>query len=150
MSERWMNMKRARSVMALALFNFIFLGTEYLFDNRMAYVTDAAGVVTAQSYILGASAAGFLLFCVLNRLVNRKIAYGLIFVGSVICVMGTFVICQAVSYWTVLTSGLIVFVLLGIAGSAVHYYTSVALKKKERAGRDSWGCVCCSSSIIML
>ena len=29
------------AVAAIALFNFIFLGSEYLFDNMMAYVADA-------------------------------------------------------------------------------------------------------------
>lgn len=35
------------AVIAIAFFNFIFLGSEYLFDNMMAYVTDAHGVVLA-------------------------------------------------------------------------------------------------------
>lgn len=47
------NKKRVYAVIILALFNFIFLGTEYLFDNMMKYVTDSKGVVIAQSYILG-------------------------------------------------------------------------------------------------
>ena len=49
-------------ILALALFSFTFLGTEYMFDNMMAYVTDSPGVVMAQSYILGISVIGFLLF----------------------------------------------------------------------------------------
>ena len=43
-------------MLSLAVFYFVFLGTEYLFDNRMALYTDPTGVVLAQSYILGVSA----------------------------------------------------------------------------------------------
>ena len=58
--------KAAITVAVLALFNFIFLGVEYLFDNMMTYVTDARGVVLAESYVLGASFFGFLFFPVIN------------------------------------------------------------------------------------
>lgn len=44
----------------LTLFNFVFLGTEYLFDNMMNLV-DSDGVVLVQNYILGASVLGFVL-----------------------------------------------------------------------------------------
>ena len=39
-------------MIALALFNYVFLGAEYLFDNMMAFQTDSGGVVLAQSYVL--------------------------------------------------------------------------------------------------
>ena len=47
---------------ALAFFHFVFLGTEYLFDDMMALVTEPTQVVTAQGYVLGASVLGFLLY----------------------------------------------------------------------------------------
>ena len=49
-------------MLALAFFNFIFLGTEYQFDNMAALVTEPEQVVTAQGYVLGASVLGFLLY----------------------------------------------------------------------------------------
>ena len=61
------NKKRVYAVIILALFNFIFLGTEYLFDNRMALYTDPTGVVLAQSYILGVSALGFLAYSLIEK-----------------------------------------------------------------------------------
>jgi uncharacterized membrane protein (GlpM family) len=42
-------------MLSLAVFYFVFLGTEYLFDNRMALYTDPSGVVLAQSYILASA-----------------------------------------------------------------------------------------------
>ena len=38
-------------MLALAFFNFIFLGTEYQFDNMAALVTGPEQVVTAQGYV---------------------------------------------------------------------------------------------------
>ena len=50
------------NIIMLVVFFFAFLGTEYLFDNCMMYVTDASGVVRAQNQMLGVSAIGFLLY----------------------------------------------------------------------------------------
>ena len=54
-------------MLSLAVFYFVFLGTEYLFDNRMALYTDPTGVVLAQSYILGVSALGFLAYSLIEK-----------------------------------------------------------------------------------
>ena len=54
--------KRLDVIIILSLFNFVFLGSEYLFDNNASRVTSETSVVTAQSYILAASVVGFLLF----------------------------------------------------------------------------------------
>ena len=54
-------------MLSLAVFYFVFLGTEYLFDNRMAVCTDPAVVVLAQSYILGVSALGFLAYSLIEK-----------------------------------------------------------------------------------
>ena len=54
-------------MLSLAVFYFVFLGTEYLFDNRVALYTDPTGVVLAQSYILGVSALGFLAYSLIEK-----------------------------------------------------------------------------------
>ena len=54
-------------MLSLAVFYFVFLGTEYLFDNRMALYTDPSGVVLAQSYILGVSVFGFLAYSLIEN-----------------------------------------------------------------------------------
>ena len=64
--------KRLDVIIILSLFNFLFLGSEYLFDNNAARVTSETGVVTAQSYILAASVVGFLLFSFLYRHISRQ------------------------------------------------------------------------------
>ena len=41
------------SILAIAVFNFVFLGNEYMYDNMMMYVIDAGGVVTAPELYSG-------------------------------------------------------------------------------------------------
>ena len=72
-------------ILELAIFNFLFLGTEYLFDDRMTWVTDAQGVVKAQNYILGISVIGFWLFPVLYRWIKETLRRG---VGTALAVLG--------------------------------------------------------------
>ena len=61
MKNTFWKRERIEIMIALALFNYVFLGAEYLFDNMMAFQTDSGGVVLAQSYVLGSSTVGFLL-----------------------------------------------------------------------------------------
>ena len=57
----------------MALFNYIFLGTEYLFDNIVGDIKPQS-VVTAQSYILGASVLGFLFFAIIKKYINTDLS----------------------------------------------------------------------------
>lgn len=112
---------RIYCMLILSLFLFVFLGTEYLFDNCMALVTDAPGVVAAQSYILGISVIGFAIFPVLYRFCNRYVT-GILLVaacfGNVICY---YIICRHDSYQTILIAGLLLYIGLGVLGGGVHY-----------------------------
>ncbi|WP_443598313.1 LuxR C-terminal-related transcriptional regulator [Agathobacter sp.] len=109
-------------MMALAFFNFIFLGIEYQFDNMMAMVTGPEQVVTAQGYVLGASVLGFLLYPVAVSCIKEKFWQNVVVAGALAGVICIFVIWQHNSYGTILVAGCICFVLMGMAGSAVHYY----------------------------
>lgn len=122
-------------ICAIALFNFIFLGTEYLYDNMMAYVTDAQGVVVAQSYILGASVIGFLLFAGLQKKVLPTSWTPIGYAGAVSCVICIFVIQQHASYASILIAGLIVFCLMGIAGSAVCYLVTLIIENRKHLAK---------------
>lgn len=68
-------------MLSLAVFYFVFLGTEYLFDNRMALYTDPSGVVLAQSYILGVSVFGFLAYSLIEKWKSKS--------GESHCVQGS-------------------------------------------------------------
>lgn len=124
----WKN--HIRSVILLALFYFLFLGSEYLFDNSIIYHTDSHGVVIAQSYILGISTLGFLFYPVFKYLTVKKAA-GLKYLGIFFCfLVGTvcyFLINQHPGYALTLTAGCVLFFMLGILGSSIHYLCSLLL-----------------------
>ena len=124
----WKN--HIRSVILLALFYFLFLGSEYLFDNSIIYHTDSHGVVIAQSYILGISTLGFLFYPVFKYLAVKKAA-GLKYLGIFFCfLVGTvcyFLINRHPGYALTLTAGCVLFFLLGILGSSIHYLCSLLL-----------------------
>lgn len=59
--------KSLESLAALALFTFVFLGSELFFDMRMGMPMPLEGAVWAQALILGASVAGILALAALLR-----------------------------------------------------------------------------------
>ena len=69
MNKDFFSKERFKYIIILALFNYIFLGTEYLFDNIVGDIKPQS-VVTAQSYILGASVLGFLFFAIIKKYSN--------------------------------------------------------------------------------
>lgn len=126
MMRQFMKPERIRIIAVLAIFNYIFLGSEYLFDNMIRYATDSAGVVRAQNYVLGISVIGFLLFPCINRYFNQKmreIGLYLLPIAGIICI---FVIQEHLSYQSMLLSGFLLYILYGMIGSAVHYYAAVS------------------------
>lgn len=122
--------KLSGNIISLALFYFIFLCSEYMFDNRMAVFTDSNGVVMAQSFILGSSVPGFLLYYFIDRICDKKsfnkkiipcISGGL----SLICMIGIYL---TGSYAGELFFGIILFIVLGYFGSLVHTQAALAVK----------------------
>lgn len=131
MMRQFMKPERIRIIAVLAIFNYIFLGSEYLFDNMIRYATDSAGVVRAQNYVLGISVIGFLLFPCINRYFNQKmreIGLYLLPIAGIICI---FVIQEHLSYRSMLLSGFLLYILYGMIGSAVHYYAVVSLSTEK-------------------
>ena len=59
MNKDFFQKERFKYIIILALFNYIFLGTEYLFDNIVGDIKPQS-VVTAQSYIFGVQVYGLL------------------------------------------------------------------------------------------
>lgn len=129
--RQFMKPERIRIIAVLAIFNYIFLGSEYLFDNMIRYATDSAGVVRAQNYVLGISVIGFLLFPCINRYFNQKmreIGLYLLPIAGIICI---FVIQEHLSYRSMLLSGFLLYILYGMIGSAVYYYAVVSLSTEK-------------------
>ena len=119
-------------MLSLAVFYFVFLGTEYLFDNRMALYTDPSGVVLAQSYILGVSVFGFLAYSLIEKWKSKSgnptafKAAGFflpvpVIAGYVLLFVGT-------GYGVLLGSGCFLFLILGYLGSRTHYLAAQLLR----------------------
>lgn len=122
--------KLSGNIISLALFYFVFLCSEYMFDNRMAVFTDSNSVVMAQSFILGSSVPGFLSYYFIDRICDRRsfnkkiipcISGGL----SLICMIGIYL---TGSYAGELLFGIILFIVLGYFGSLVHTQAALAVK----------------------
>lgn len=129
MHENIKNTKVITLMVALALFNFIFLGTEYLFDNMMSFVTSPECVIAAQGYILGASVIGFVLYPWLSLKIPENMHAIVVFTGALAEIICIFVIWQHASYVLILIAGCLAYALLGIVGSAVHYRLSLVVQR---------------------
>ena len=129
MHENIKNTRVITLMVALALFNFIFLGTEYLFDNMMSLVTSPECVIAAQGYILGASVIGFVLYPWLSIKIPESVHAIAVFTGALAEIICIFVIWQHAFYALILIAGCLAYVLLGIAGSAVHYRLSLVVQR---------------------
>lgn len=105
MHENIKNTKVITLMVALALFNFIFLGTEYLFDNMMSLVTSPVNVVAAQGYILGASVIGFVLYPWLSLKIPENMHAIVVFTGALAEIICIFVIWQHTFYALILVAG---------------------------------------------
>lgn len=121
MGKKFWNRERGKMIIALALFNYVFLGAEYLFDNMMALQTDSSGVVLAQIYVLGISTIGFLLFALFDLKMPKKMRKAGCVISCILVAGCLWVIQAHRSYFSILVAGLLMYVSLGIAGSFVHY-----------------------------
>ena len=140
MKNTFWKRERIEIMIALALFNYVFLGAEYLFDNMMAFQTDSGGVVLAQSYVLGSSTVGFLLFGILDgKLRERAKKAGSAGAGvlAAVCLWGIQV---HQSYGSILAAGLIIPALpylLSFAAGAMLYVVVEELIPEMSEGSHS-------------
>ena len=130
MNKDFFSKERFKYIIILALFNYIFLGTEYLFDNIVGDIKPQS-VVTAQSYILGASVLGFLFFAIVKKYINKKLKYGLFSAFIVVETLLFALMEYSESYGFVVITGCVMFALFGVMGSAVYYIASVYLKSNR-------------------
>lgn len=114
-------------IILISLFNFLFLGSEYLFDNMIAKVANPSKVVIAQSYVLGASVVGFVLYPIIKKILDNKtgikntknIAVSLAIVLGCFCVWK---FSHSDSYNVILMCGCLLFIILGAFGSTVFLF----------------------------
>lgn len=127
--------KLMQIILALAVFNFTFLGTEFLFDNMIGTITDPAGVTRAQNYVLGISAIGFILYPVLSykmKKESRLIGIAAAMMVSCICI---FVIQEHKSFFSVMLAGCVIFAIFGVMGSAICYLTTQTVRDQRNLAK---------------
>ena len=119
------------AVTLMGLFTFLFLGVEYFFVNVLSHIVSEDQTVLAQNYALGVSAAGFVLYALFEHFCKDRlkgVCFIFIALLSVLCMafiyMGT-------TYTAVFFAGLVLFLLLGLTGSAA-FYTSMCRMKTEQ------------------
>ena len=119
------------AVTLMGLFTFLFLGVEYFFVNVLSHIVSEDQTVLAQNYALGVSAAGFVLYALFEHFCKdrlKEVCFIFIALLSVLCMafiyMGT-------TYTALFFAGLVLFLLLGLTGSAA-FYTSMCRMKTEQ------------------
>lgn len=135
MAERYWSGNRTRIILLLALFNLIFLGTEYVFVNLAAAQVNAEKAVLSQNYVLGISVAGFLLFPLVDRLIPAGFHRAESIVFLLVCMGSFLVVLRSQSYPVMLAAGCILFVMLGLLGSKVYYVAARVLGNTHGFGQ---------------
>ena len=123
------------AVLMMALFTFVFLGTEYLYVNMVSLSAGPSASVNAQNYVLGISAGGFFAYPLLDRLIEKQYRTGFLFIASLIAVSCIFMIQQHISYLATLISGSMLFLLFGIFSGKVYDMSARALGENRCLAR---------------
>ncbi len=119
------------AITGLAVFNFLFLGTEYFFDDRMAELVPAGRVVWAQSIILTVSVAGFLVYPILKRYRGSRPEMVMQIISGVICMLSICMMTGNRSERSLLIWGCVFFLFAGMYGSKVHNQAANILKNSN-------------------
>lgn len=107
---------------AMALFIFVFLGSEYHFDIAYGELAGPDSVVGAQASILATSAIGLVGYSLVNRMAvakHRSILAGVLGTISVLLLIAT-QLTQSAS--ALLSLGCLLFLILGMLGNATYFF----------------------------
>lgn len=99
----------------MSLFTFIFLSCEFLFVDIISLTTKGINVVNAQNYVLGSSVLGFFLYSFIDK---HKSIY---IVTCILSLISFIFLINLDTYISILISGLLLFLFLGILGGASYY-----------------------------
>lgn len=124
-----------KAVLLMGIFTFLFLSIEYLYVNVVSGILSEETTVKAQNYALGASAIGFVIYPVCRRICKGMYQTAGWIVNGIIIAAGLIGVKQGNSAGMVLTLGLVLFLFLGIMGSAVFYFALCLLKNDRYLAR---------------
>ena len=135
MLKNVINRKDIVMIFLLAIYNFCFLGTEFFFDDMMALLTNSAGVVNAQNIVLGVSFIGVIVYPVFCKYLSDIVKRIISVMACIISIVCVFVIMQHQNYTLVMGAGIVCFVILGVAGSAVCYITNKNISNRKHLAK---------------
>ena len=123
------------AIMIVGIFTFLFLCTEYLFVDILSASVSESRAVSWQNYALGVSAAGFVLYPLFNRLCTDKIRNHLTVLATFLSMLCVCVMCWNLSYHITVCAGLVLFLLLGMSGSAVFATAAGLIEDRKYLAR---------------
>ena len=117
---------------ALALFNFVFLGSEFHYDIEIGELVGPGGVVAAQGVILGASVVGFLGYAATERLLRGALGRARAALACALAAGCLLAIRPLADAAAVQAAGAVCFLALGLMGAAAHAAFSCAFAGEGR------------------
>ena len=124
-----------RAISMLAVFTFLFLSTEYFYVNQIAQNTSSARTVNVQNYALGISVIGFCLYPLLFRFFRDRLHSAVFFTLTMLAIVCFVILGSPVPPGLLTAVGMLLFLVLGILGSAVHYHFLCEISDKKYFAR---------------
>lgn len=123
--------KYIKIILLMGLFTYLFLGAEYLYVDLLSHIVSQDATVLAQNYALGASSLGFLLYPLFNHYLNNRLKNISLLLIGIISIAGIVLLGTAYTF----IIGLLLFLLLGIIGSAVYYISTCMMDSNQYLAR---------------
>ena len=135
MKQEFTKLASLRAISMLAVFTFLFLSTEYFYVNQIAQNASSARTVNVQNYALGVSAVGFCLYPLLFRFFCDRLRSAVFFTLAMLAVVCFVILGSPVPPGLLTAAGMLLFLVLGILGSAVHYHFLCEISDKKYLAR---------------
>lgn len=135
MKQELTKLASLRAISMLAVFTFLFLSTEYFYVNQIAQNASSARTVNVQNYALGISAVGFCLYPLLFRFFRDRLHSAVFFTLTMLAIVCFVILGSPVPPGLLTAVGMLLFLVLGILGSAVHYHFLCEISDKKYFAR---------------
>ena len=135
MKQELTKLASLRAISMLAVFTFLFLSTEYFYVNQIAQNASSARTVNVQNYALGISAVGFCLYPLLFRFFRDRLRSAVFFTLAMLAIVCFVILGSPVPSGLLTAAGMLLFLVLGILGNAVHYHFLCEISDKKYFAR---------------
>ena len=131
--EKSLDSIHIRSIVVLAMFSFVFLGTEFFYDNRAAEVVDARKVLLYQSVILLASVVGVFMYALIQKKAGDNIVKKVLIASNFV---GVFALAGIMfgDESIILLYGIVFFIIWGMTGCCTYHVVAGTVGISYAAG----------------